>query len=221
MQRSLTLLVRYRSRGVFSLPSRCLGYSRGISNPRYSGADARSTDLRYGVVTLYHAPFQETSRRGSCDECQSNTTLPGRLRFGLCRVHSRLLTTSRSCVLFLPILRCFSSRRSPLRAAIAVGIPIRRSRVLRLRAAPSGLSQLGTSVVGSRAEPSTSWRSSHAVVDCHCTRQTGPVDVWIARTHGVIYTPRWYGCVYRPFPLTLARSGASVCSDSLLGSAPT
>jgi hypothetical protein len=90
------------------------------------------------------------------------TTLPPRgLRFGLGRVHSRLLTTSRSCFLFRPILRCFSSRRSPLREAIAVGIPIRRSYVLRLRAAPIGFSQLGTSFVGSQAEPSTSWHSSH------------------------------------------------------------
>ena len=64
--------------------------------------------------------------------------------------------------LFLPLLRCFSSRRSPLRKAIAVGIPIRGSRVLSLRAAPPGLSQLGTPFVGARAEPSTRWQSSHA-----------------------------------------------------------
>ncbi len=47
-----------------------------------------------------------------------------------------------------------------MREAIAVGIPIRRSRVLSLRATPSGFSQLGTSVVGSRAEPFTSQYSS-------------------------------------------------------------
>ena len=108
----------------------------------------RSRRLRSNVLVLSVSP---------------NTTLPpkGGLRFGLDRVHSRLLTTSRYCFLFRPILRCFSSRRSPLREAIAVGIPIRRSYVLRLRAAPIGFSQLGTSFVGSQAEPSTSWHSSH------------------------------------------------------------
>ena len=95
-QRSLTLLVRYRSRDVFSLGRRCRPYSRGISNPRYSGADAHRTDLCYGVFTLSHAPFQETSHRRSGDESQSEHHIARRLRFGLCRVHSPLLTTSRS-----------------------------------------------------------------------------------------------------------------------------
>ena len=69
-QRSLTLLVRYRSRVVLSLPSRCLGHSRGISNPRYSGTGARRTRDRYGAFTLYRAPFQETSQSVSTDESQ-------------------------------------------------------------------------------------------------------------------------------------------------------
>ena len=90
-----------------------------------------------------------------------NTTLP---------VRASVWTGSRSlavtddvayCFLFLPVLRCFNSRRSPLREAIAVGIPIRKSRVLRLRAASPGLSQLGTSFIGFRAELSTRWHSSH------------------------------------------------------------
>jgi hypothetical protein len=100
-QRSLTLLVHYRSRVVFSLSRRCRLYSRGISNPRYSGADAHRTDLYYGVFTLFHAPFQETSYRRSGDESQSahhiaHEAVASKLRFGLCRVHSRLVTTSRS-----------------------------------------------------------------------------------------------------------------------------
>ena len=94
-QRSLTLLVHYRSQNVFSLSRRCLPYLRGISDSRYSGADAPSTARRYGVVTLFHAPFQETSRRGSSDEGQSEHHIGRSLRFGLYRVHSRLLTTSR------------------------------------------------------------------------------------------------------------------------------
>jgi hypothetical protein len=81
-QRSFTLLVRYRSQDVFSLDRRCLPNSRGISNPRYSGADTRRTSSRYGVVTLYHAPFQETSREPSVDESQSEHHI-AREGFGL------------------------------------------------------------------------------------------------------------------------------------------
>ena len=95
-QRSLTLLVRYRSRGVFSLGRRCRPRSRGRSNPRYSGADAHRTGPCYGVVTLSHASFQKTSHGRSGDGSQSEHHIARRLRFGLCRVHSRLLTTSRS-----------------------------------------------------------------------------------------------------------------------------
>ena len=70
-QHSLTLLIRYRSRGVFSLRGQCPRYSRGISNPRYSGADTRSTGRRYGTVTLYRTLFQGISRRRSSAASQS------------------------------------------------------------------------------------------------------------------------------------------------------
>ena len=94
-QRSLTLLVRYRSRGVFSLRGRCPRCSRRISDPRYSGTDAHRTGFPYGVFTLYHAPFQETSAEGSGSDSQSEHHISRRIRFGLGRVHSPLLTTSR------------------------------------------------------------------------------------------------------------------------------
>lgn len=75
------------------------------------------------------------------------TTLPE--GFGLDWIEfTRRYYRYRVCFLFLPILRCFSSRRSPLREAIAVGIPIRKSTVLSLRATPCSFSQLGTSFVG-------------------------------------------------------------------------
>ncbi len=91
-----------------------------------------------------------------------NTTLPE--GFGLdCVGFIRHYYRHRVCFLFLPVLRCFNSRRSPLREAIAVGIPIRRSQVLTLHAGPLGLSQLGTSFIGTRAELSTSWHSSHVL----------------------------------------------------------
>ena len=120
-----------------------------------------------------------------------NTTLPTRrlprrLRFGLCRVHSPLLTTSR-CFLFLSILRCFNSRRSLLRKAIAKRIPIRRSQVLSLRAGPLGLSQLGTSFFSSRAERSTSWHSSHVLSDL--VRVVTSVTTGIVTRERVQWTP--------------------------------
>ncbi len=95
-QRSLTLLVRYRSRGVFSLGRRCRPRSRGISDPRYSGTDAHRTSPRYGAITLYRAPFQETSRgvSGVASQPEHHIAHSG-LRFGLGRVHSPLLTASR------------------------------------------------------------------------------------------------------------------------------
>ena len=46
-QLSLTVLVHYRSWNVFRVGSRCLPYSRGISNPRYSG----TPKLRFVILT--------------------------------------------------------------------------------------------------------------------------------------------------------------------------
>ena len=164
-QRSLTLLVRYRSRVVFSLPSRCLGRSRGVSSPRYSGTDAR----RRSRVTGLSPCIALRSRRVLVSDrpitASPNTTLPPRrlprrLRFGLCRVHSPLLTTSRS-VSFPVRTEMFQFRTFPIARSNCEGIPIRRSAVLRLRAAPCSLSQLGTSFVGTRAELFTTWHSSH------------------------------------------------------------
>ena len=77
-----------------------------------------------------------------------------------------------------------------MRKAIAVGIPIRKSRVLRLRAPPPSLSQLGTSVFGSRAEPSTSRHSSHSDGRTPRPGKTGSVDVWVALTYGRHRTSR-------------------------------
>ena len=70
-----------------------------------------------------------------------------------------------------------------MREAIVVRIPIRRSQVLRLHAAPLGFSQLGTSVIGSRAEPFTSWHSSQYTIRPR-THKLSSVGVWIARIHG-------------------------------------
>ena len=115
-------------------------------SPSVPGEFSRAID-RSRPVRTPHCP------RGGC--------LAG---FGLdCIAFTRRYSRHPFRFLFLSVLRCFSSGRSPLREAIAVGIPIRRSAVLRLRAAPCSLSQLGTSFVGTRAELSTTWHSSH---DC-------------------------------------------------------
>ena len=145
-----------------ALAGRCLPYSRGNSNPRYSGTGAPRTRRRYGAFTLYRAPFQETSRGRSDLARQPIHHIARRLRFGLYRVHSPLLTTSR--LVSLPAgTKMFQFPAFPIAQGNCERIPIRRSVVLPLRAGPHGLSQLGTSFVGARAEPFTSWRSSHAV----------------------------------------------------------
>ena len=102
--------------------------------------------LRDGVRTITVSPY---------------TTLPVRASVWAVSRSPAVTDDIALRFLFLPVLRCFSSRRSPLRGAIAVGIPIRRSRVLPLPAGPSSLSQLGTSFVGFRAEPFTRRHSSH------------------------------------------------------------
>ena len=60
-QLSLTLLLRYRSRGVFRVGSLCLPNSRAISNARYSRSSAVPRIHHYGAITLYCASFQRTS----------------------------------------------------------------------------------------------------------------------------------------------------------------
>ena len=116
--------------------------------------------LQYGAVTLYRPPFQESSCKRLTDYGQSEHHIARRLRFGLCRVHSPLLTTSHS-VSFPVHTKMFQFWTFPIARSNCKGIPIRRSVVLRLRAAPYSLSQLGTSFVGTRAELSTMWHSSH------------------------------------------------------------
>ncbi len=73
--------------------------TRNIQSPllwSWSGIFA----TRYGAVTLYRTPFQEISPvlKIRCDQSEHHISL--RIRFGLCRVHSRLVTTS--LLLFVP-----------------------------------------------------------------------------------------------------------------------
>jgi hypothetical protein len=163
------VLFSVRSRYLFAIGlEECLVFAvdaRGIHEGYPTPATLELTRLLLVDSTGLSPCFVLRSRRLRVEFprviVSPNTTLP---------VKASVWTGSRSFAttnditlrfLFLPVLRCFNYRRSPLREAIAVGIPIRRSQVLPLRAGPLGLSQLGTSFIGSRAERSTSWHSSH------------------------------------------------------------
>ena len=162
-QLSLTVLVRYRTRDVFSLGGWCPPASRENSNPRYSGDSPHPRGLR---LRGYHplrrripADFGFTPRVLSGEHLQHHIHPPFRegVRFGLCRFRSPLLTASR--LLSFPAgTRMFPFPAFPLpygSAPEGAGLPIRGSRVLRLHAPPPGFSQLGTPFVGARAQPST------------------------------------------------------------------
>jgi hypothetical protein len=60
-QLSLTLLLCYRSRGVFRVRGSCPRSSGGISNPPYSVLWHHPRPYHYGAITLYGALFQGTS----------------------------------------------------------------------------------------------------------------------------------------------------------------
>lgn len=121
-QLSLTVLVRYRSQDVFRVGSRCLPHSRRISDRRYSGTPPDPLGLRLRGYHPLRRPIpgnfsftEEDSTRGP------NTTSPECFHSGFslpCAVFGRPYSRHRFCFLFLRVLRCFNSPRSPsLRSA--------------------------------------------------------------------------------------------------------
>ena len=96
-QLSLTLLMRYRSRGVFRVGGMWPPSSRGISNPRYSLLRHHPRRFHYGTITLCGAPFQATScGDGRVDPGPTSPCgYPARIRLALFRFRSPLLTESR------------------------------------------------------------------------------------------------------------------------------
>ncbi len=167
------MLFSVRSRYLFAIGlEECLVFAvdaRDIHEGFPTPATLELTHTVVVCVTGLSPCIALRSRRLHADvpvlKVSPNTTLPvgrmpRRLRFGLSRVHSPLLTGSRS--VSLPAgTEMFQFPAFPIAQGNCRGIPIRRSLVLSLRAAPQGLSQLGTSFFSSRAEPSTSWYSSH------------------------------------------------------------
>ena len=153
---SLTVLVRYRSSNVFSLGrwTSQLPTELACSVVLRVAVEAPAS-FAYGTVTLCGASFQSASTTSRCFLRQRPTTPPVHdRRFGLFPFRSPLL---RESFLFLKVLRCFSSLRSPCSPIFsdrsAGGWPRRVSpfghpRILRLHTAPRGFSQCTTSFFG-------------------------------------------------------------------------
>ena len=163
---SLTVLVRYRSAGVFSLGGWSPLLPAGFLVPRGTHGPTRSRRrVAYGTLTLSGRPFQQRSATaavahsvpgwpprpgGPSNPRRASAGQPcPRARFGLLPFRSPLL---RESSLFLGVLRCFTSPGAhplPMRSAAGAwaspqaGCPIRTPPDLRLPAAPRGVSPLG------------------------------------------------------------------------------
>ena len=133
--------------------------SRRITRaPRYSGAGWGTDNDAYGAFTLRGATFQMLPQRRPypVSPVLLHRDVPcGTARFGLFPVRSPLLGESLSYFLFLQVLRCFSSLRSPHRTSgdsghyRPEGCPIRKFPHQWLFAPTRNLSQLITSFIAS------------------------------------------------------------------------
>jgi hypothetical protein len=99
-QRSLTLLLRYRSRDVFRIGRLYLPASRAISNARYSGSlQSRPFRSPTGLSpsAVCRSRHVRLGKSASTEVHYSTSPRPRRagIRFVLCRVRSPLLTASR------------------------------------------------------------------------------------------------------------------------------
>jgi hypothetical protein len=110
--------------------------------PRYSGAVCARFDFAYRAITLYGQVFQPVrlSNNGSRDDGPTTPhprTLSGLTYIGLgCFPFARRYLGNHYCFLFLRLLRCFSSPRSPQQPMYsaedvatlpATGFPIQKS----------------------------------------------------------------------------------------------
>jgi hypothetical protein len=98
-QLSITLLLRYRSRDMFSLGGMCPPDSREISDPRYSRTGHVLSPYEHGIITLYDPPFQGSYSRRVGLKGRLTTphflAITSRIRFRLSCVHSPLLAASQ------------------------------------------------------------------------------------------------------------------------------
>ena len=125
--------------------------SHGISRaPRYSGVHWSSIGFAYGGITLYAAYFHLLPL-ASFLTCHGSYNPHGSVNQWVWALPRSLATTGgiNFCSLFLPVLRCFSSRRSLIITmewiSGPLGCPIRISPDQRSFAPPRSLSQLVTS----------------------------------------------------------------------------
>ena len=126
--------------------------------PRYSGYRRPKMNLPvrgfHPLRPCFPARFQFVHQR---DPHGPTTPRMHRYNHGLgSSAFARHYLRNHVCFLFLRVLRCFSSPRSPAacaacRAFNATGCPIRKSRPQRIFAPEPGLSQLITSFIASRS----------------------------------------------------------------------
>ena len=123
--------------------------------PRYSGYRYAGMNFAKGALTRYGPTFQTVTLAHARTTARSyNPDVPRHTRFGLFPGRSPLLGESLTYFLFLRVLRCFSSPRSPHDIAMMTalrrpGCPIRKSAGQGSFAPNRGLSQLITSFIAS------------------------------------------------------------------------
>ncbi len=113
-QLSLTVLVRYRTRDVFSLGGRLPPTSRANTNARYSGTPGLPhPSYAYGAITLYGPGLPpEFGFPGEGVPGPIHPTSPESFPSGFslgCAAFGRPYSRHRVCFLFLRVLRCFNS----------------------------------------------------------------------------------------------------------------
>ena len=159
---SLTVLVRYRSHGVFSLGRWSSRIPTGFLVPRGTWDPLVGFRLfAYRAVTSCGGPFQTASAKPTALLRESPATPSLLARPGLgSPLFARRYWGVRFFFLFLRLLRCFSSPGAPRTLMCSVygdeglpppGCPIRISADRCLLAAPRSFSQLAASFVGLRA----------------------------------------------------------------------
>ena len=113
---SFTVLVHYRSLGSIQPYRMVPADSRRIPRaPRYSGYYYQWYTYLYGAITLYGLTFQTGSSSYTSQISQSYNPTQRRNVSGLgCSAFARHYQRNHNCFLFLRVLRCFSSPRSPL-----------------------------------------------------------------------------------------------------------
>ena len=125
---SLTVLVHYRSLGSIQPYRMVPADSRRIPRaPRYSGYYYQSYTYLYGAFTLCGLTFQTGSSSYTSQISQSYYPTQRRNVSGLgYSAFARHYQRNHNCFLFLRVLRCFSSPRSPLNKVISlqlIGLP--------------------------------------------------------------------------------------------------